>query len=174
VKRRNLAQVNYPVISRCIIGIGIVSCAVAAPAYCPEDAPYSVNKEFKTSKYVVLVVAERETWLGENGKPKPLKPPFQSGASRPWGFDPYMGALFDVRVKKSFKGSTPRHLRLFSENSTARFWLQPGRSYLLFVSPAPFDRPLGTQLTVDTCGNSGTLKGNSKLLRKLRSLAATR
>jgi hypothetical protein len=119
-----------------------------AQAYCPgtdKNFPgydahyYSVGKEFARSKYVILGSIYRETWLGENGQPKRLKGPFQFGAKRPWGFDPYAGAYYDVRVQQSFKGTAPAHLRLFSENSTARFWLQPGHHYLLFVSLGNFD-----------------------------------
>jgi hypothetical protein len=140
-----------------------------AGAYCPgtdKSFPgynphyYSVAKEFERSKYVVVATMDRETWLGEDGKPKPLKGPFQYGAKRPWGFDPYAGAYYDLRVQRSFKGAAPSHLRLFSENSTARFWLTHGVSYLLFLSGARFDPPMRYQLTIDTCGNSGTAAGN--------------
>jgi hypothetical protein len=95
----------------------------------------------------------KETWIGEDGKPKPLKPPFQDGQPRPWGFDPYMGAFYDLRVETIFKGNPPSTLRVFSENSTARFWLLPGEEILAFVSTGAFDPPVGRQLTLDTCGN---------------------
>jgi hypothetical protein len=142
------------------------------PRYDPQD--YSVAKEFARSKYVIVATMDRETWLGEDGRPKRLQGPFQNGAKRPWGFDPYAGAYYDVRVRRSFKGFAPSHLRLLSENSTARFWLSHGVSYLLFVSEARFDLPLRYQLTVDTCGNSGTLAGNGRVLRKVQRLAAKR
>jgi hypothetical protein len=130
-----------------------------------------VGREFSQSRFVIEATAERETWLGENEKPKALKPPFQSGQPRPWGFDPYMGAYFDVLVRSAFKGNPPKHLRLFSENSTARYWLKTGTKYLLFVIESKFDPPIGRALTVDTCGNSAELKGHSALRRKLKALA---
>ena len=157
--------------------------ASAVRAYCPgtdKTFPgynphyYSVAKEFERSKYVVVATTDRETWLGEDGKPKPLKGPFQFGAKRPWGFDLYAGAYYDVRVQRSLKGAAPTHLRLFSENSTARFWLKHGVSYLLFISGARFDPPMRYQLTVDTCGNSGTLTATRRTLRKVQLLAARR
>jgi hypothetical protein len=154
--------------------------ASTAHAYCPgtdKDFPgydphyYSVAKEFARSRYVIVGSMYRETWLGENGKPKALKGPFQSGAKRPWGFDPYAGAYYDVRVQRSFKGRAPAHLQLFSENSTARFWLKPGSSYLLFVAYGDFNPPMRRQLSIDTCGNSVATAEGLGVLRKVQVLA---
>src|SRR5438309_1413652 len=100
----------------------LVACAVfslipsTAWAYCPgtdktfpgyDPHYYSLAKEFGRSKYVIVGSMARETWLGEDGRPKRLKGPFQSGAKRPWGFDPYAGVYYDVRVQRSFKGAAP-------------------------------------------------------------------
>lgn len=154
---------------------GLISSG--AHAYCPGDAKYySVGKEFGRSKFVIVGTADRETWIGEDGKSKPLRPPFQFGGPRPWGFDPYEGAFYDVRVQQSFKGAAPKHVRLFSENSTARFWLKTGRSYVLFVTTerfAPVQGPrVGLQLTIDTCGNSTEVAAGAGLMAELQQLAA--
>ena len=53
------------------------------------------------------------------------------------------GAWYDVQVTTTFKGKPPLRLRLFSENSTARFWLNKGERYLLFVTEEAFDPPVG-------------------------------
>jgi hypothetical protein len=74
-------------------------------------------------------------------------------------------------VLSGLKGNPPKHIRLFSENSTARFWLKTGTKYLLFVTDAKFDPPIGRSLTIDTCGNSAELTGHPALLRKLQRLA---
>lgn len=102
-----------------IIRVVLVALAVAAlspqkaRAYCGGSDPlnfdydpkfYSVPKEWTRSKYVVKARSVREIWLGEDGKEKPLKPPFQNGAPRPWGFDPYIGAYYDVVVLQAYKG----------------------------------------------------------------------
>ncbi len=168
-------------------GVLAAACLLCGPAiaraYCigwDKSLPnydahyYSVSHEFRRSEYVVEVQVLRETWLGEDGKPKPLQPPFQNGAKKPWGFDPYMGAYYDVRVLKSFKGEAPLTLRLFSENSTARFWFNVGSKHVLFVSKETFDPPIGERLTVDTCGNSQSLSKASRLLGELRQLASAR
>jgi hypothetical protein len=68
-----------------------------------------------------------------------LKPPFQYKAPRPWGFDPYIGAFYDAEVVQVFKGKPAAQLRLFSENSTARFWLGVGDEFIMFVTEELFD-----------------------------------
>ena len=152
--------------------------ALRAEAYCigwDKDWPgykpdyYSVAEESQRAEFIVEVRSRKETWLGEEGKPAPLKPPFQNGAKRPWGFDPYVGAYYDVEVLRTYKGNPPRRLRLFSENSTARFHLWVGKTYLLFLTEAswPGDNNL---YTVDTCGNSGDLGRSGKVRKELRKI----
>jgi hypothetical protein len=147
-----------------VIGLPLVVLPSSAEAYCvgwdktlPNYDPhyYSVAHEFRRSQFVVKAKVLGETWIGEDGKAKPLRPPFQNGSPRPWGFDPYAGAFYDLQVKTAFKGRPPLKLRVFSENSTARFWLVKGQEILAFVSPETFDKPIGRQLTLDTCGNFG-------------------
>lgn len=132
---------------------------------------YSVSHEFARTKFVIRARVIRETWLGEDGRPKPLQPPFQNGNSRPWGFDPYLGAFYDVRVTRTFKGNPLKNIRLFSENSTARFWLNVGSDVFLFVTEETFDSPIGPSLTVDTCGNSATVAKAPDLGHELEKLA---
>ena len=152
-------------------------------AYCPGNDPtvpdydphyYSVPKEFGRAKYVVEVRVLRETWLGDDGKVKLLKPPFQDGARRPWGFDPYIGAYYDVKVLQVFKGALKPELRLFSDNSTSRFWLDVGSDYLLFISDDTFDPPIGVQLTTDNCGNSAGIKDARATVRTLEALSRSK
>jgi hypothetical protein len=170
-----------------IVGVlastGVLWGPAVALAYCPgwdKSLPdydpnyYSVPQEFNRSDHVVEVRVLRETWLGEDGKPKRLEPPFQNGAKKPWGFDPYVGAYYDVEVLKSFKGKAPKNMRLFSENSTARFWFDVGSEQVLFVSKGTFDPPIGRRLSVDTCGNSQSLAKAAGLLGKLNRLSALR
>jgi len=166
-------------------GLGLILVILVAPAnagaFCvgwdkslPNYGPnyYSVSHEFLRSKYVVKAKVIKETWLGEDGKEKTLQPPFQNGGPKPWGFDPYAGAVYEVRVEDSFKGYAPATLRLFSENSTARFWFDVGSEQVLFVSQENFDPPIGDSLTIDTCGNSLSLPKAHVLLKALRRLAS--
>lgn len=155
-----------------------LACAQPASAYCFTEAEvgprfYSIEKEFARSRYVATVRVESEIWLGLDGKPKALTGPFRFGGPRPWGFDDYMGAYYDVVVTEPFKGNPPRRLRLFSENSTARFWLRRGQDYVVFADNGKFDAPVNAALTVDACGNSPMVRTKAKklvqTLRKLRT-----
>lgn len=114
---------------------------------------YSVDHEFRRSQWVVKAKVLKETWIGEDGQENSLQPPFQNGSPRPWGFDPYLGAFYDLRVEQSFKGSPPPIIRVFSENATDRFWLNENQEILAFVSAETFEAPVGKQMTLDTCGN---------------------
>jgi hypothetical protein len=125
---------------------------------------YSVPNEFARARYVAIVRVDRVTWLGEDGKPKTELQPIPKGSSRPWGFDTYLGTFFDVTPLRVLKGKPPAHFRLFSENSTARFWLEPGGEYVVFVADGKFDPPVQSALTVDTCGNSPKPRGGAKQL----------
>jgi hypothetical protein len=58
----------------------------------------------------------------------------------------------------------PATLRLFSEDSTGRFWFDVGSKHVLFVSEETFDPSIGQNLTVDTCGNSQPLSKAAGLL----------
>jgi hypothetical protein len=167
-----------------IVTMIVAACApsAAAAAYCagadkslPNYHPdyYAAPKEFGRSKFVVEAVVTNETWLGRDGKPTPVTAPFGSGDKRPWGLAaPYVGAQYDVRITRSFKGQPSTHVRLFSENSTARFWLNKGERYLLFISDEMFDEPIRQAMTIDTCGNSA--KFNRALAGQLEALAARR
>jgi hypothetical protein len=83
-----------------------------------------------------------------------------------------MGAFYTLHVGRVFKGNPPPTIRLFSENSTARFWLFPGDRLVAFVSKDRFDPPIGRQWTIDTCGNSREARNERSLVRRI--LAATR
>jgi hypothetical protein len=144
------------------------------PHYDPKY--YSAAHEFRRSKHVVEGRAVREVWLGDDAKEKPLEPPFQFGGRRPWGLDPYMGAYYTIEVVRVFKGNPPDFVKLFSENTTARFWLNVGDEYILFITEREFSdpdtgAPIGMQLTTDNCGNSRPLQGADKLLRSLEHLS---
>ena len=165
--------------SSIICFVAIVTAPGAASAYCaggdrtlPNYRPnyYSVPLEFRRAEFVIEGLVTRETWIDDEGKPKALAAPFGSGEKRPWGLAaPYVGAWYDIRVLRRFKGQAPSHLRLFSENSTARFWLNEGHRYLLFISEEAFDDPVRRAMTIDTCGNSA--RSNAALLTRLKRLA---
>jgi hypothetical protein len=163
-----LALVGYFTILSGKAGAYCLGNDKSLPGYDPEY--YSVSHEFRRSKYVVKARVLREIWLGYDGKEKPLQPSFQHGA-RPSGLDPYAGAYYDVKVLQVFKGNPKPELRLFSENSTGRFWLDVGFDYILFVSEESFDPPIGIKLTTDSCGNSAGINDAQATVRSLQGLS---
>ena len=134
---------------------------------------YSVSHEFRRSQWVIKAKVTKEMWIGEDGREKPLYPPFQNHFPRPWGFDPYLGAFYNLRVEQSFKGKPPPLIRVFSENATERFWLKEGQEIIAFVSAENFEAPIGKQLTLDICGNFRTFpKANGIMASVLRAAKA--
>jgi len=140
-----LGSVSSPALAYC------VGWDKTLPNYDPRY--YSVGHEFRRAEWVIKAKVLKEVWIGDDGKEKPLAPPFQNDAPRPWGFDPYSGAFYDLKIERSFKGHPPSVIRVFSENSTGRFWLHRGEEILAFVFTGAFEAPIGKQLTLDTCGN---------------------
>jgi hypothetical protein len=166
-----------------LAGLLLAAVPVSASAYCvgwdqttPNYGPryYSIAHEFRRSQYVVRAKVIRETWIGEDGKVKALLPPFQFQGPRPWGFDPYIGAFYDLQVETIYKGKPPAIIRVFSENTTARFWLRKGQKILGFVSSEMFDKPIGKQLTLDTCGNFSLFPKANRTIPAVLAAARTR
>lgn len=156
------------------LGLG----ASAAAAYCPgsdESSPdydprfYSVSNEFARSEYVVVAQVTGITWLGEDGRPTTLRPPFMNGGDAPMGFDPYLGAYYDLAVTRALKGRPDGRLRLFSENTSSRFRLEPDGRYLLFIADDTFEM-IGAKSTIDACGNSAPLGSAQDVLRVVERL----
>ena len=109
-----------------------------------------------------------ETWLDEDGRPTALEAPLVGG-DQPIGLDPYLGANYAIQPLEVLKGSPPQQLTLFSENTTARFPMKVGATYLLFVYEATDTDP--PYLHLDSCGNSGLLDNRTPILADVRRLA---
>jgi hypothetical protein len=161
------------------VALAALVASTNALAYCwgtdttmPGGRPdfYTVAQEYERSRLVAIVKVKKETWLNQNGKPAKLKPPFLNEETQPLGFDPYNGAIYLVDVVKVFKGKNIKRVALFSENSTSRFPMQVGESYLAFASTEQTDK-LGPMLMLDNCGNSGALVDRSEALETVRHIA---
>jgi hypothetical protein len=71
---------------------------------------------------------------------------------------------YTVTVHEVLRGTVPERMRLFSENSSGRFLMHVGSTYLLFVY-----RAVGRTI-VDACGNSGVLSERAAVLESVRRL----
>jgi len=108
---------------------------------------YSVRAEFRRSVAVVkvLVVAKRNV-------PDPDDPEFLGGT------------IYKVKIQESFRGALEGTVAVFSENSSGRFPMDRGRSYLLFLYQD------GVRVSADPCGNSGLVSEKKDVLTTIRAL----
>lgn len=104
----------------------------------------SVRDEFKASDAVVVGTVLRAIAV-------PVTRDYQDGTT------------YVVRVNERLKGKPPAQLRLFSENSAARFPMRVGGKYLLFIDH--LDRS-----AIGNCGNSGLVTQRAKALATVRRL----
>jgi hypothetical protein len=75
------------------------------------------------------------------------------------------GTMYRVMVGKSYKGSPFRTLSVFSENSSGRFPMRVGHTYLLFLYQDH------GRYQVDNCGNSDELARSSRKINELERIA---
>jgi hypothetical protein len=90
----------------------------------------------------------------------------------------YAWTIYTVQVLETFKGASTRTIQLLSENTSARFWMDAGKTYLLFVSRSSVVEKAGKERFpadyVDNCGNSAAVQGAERALRTVRSLSKVR
>ena len=145
----------------------IVTAPGAAFAYCNPDADYSVKAEFARSDIVAVVKVTGARWYDEH------RNPVAAPAQAPLGLDPYAGVDYRVDVVRAFKGSPPRTLAIFSENTSARTPLEVGERYIVFLEHqtlADENRRPG-DLMIDVCGNSAVLRHAGAVTSVLKTLA---
>jgi hypothetical protein len=122
--------------------------AGSAWALCLDGRRPTVEAEFAASAVVAVgsVVAETKRVAPED----------------PDGFEE---TVYRLRPSRVFKGPAKDDIELHSENTSSRFEMQRGRSYLVFVQDERGER------FVDACGNSGPLRMRRAMLGKLGTIA---
>src|SRR5439155_10395859 len=75
------------------------------------------------------------------------------------------GVTYTVRVDEVLHGRAVKKVELFSEDSSGRFPMEKGKTYVLFIYRG-LDR-----LAVDKCGNSGLVTETKAVLTSVRQLA---
>jgi hypothetical protein len=123
----------------------------AARAVCLNGTP-SIEQEFRDSAIVAVGVARAARDV--------------SAPDDPAGID---HTVYTVRLTRAFKGAAAgRTIDVVSDNTSARFPLERGVRYLLFIGETKEDR------YVDNCGWSGALrdKGTGAVLRRVEAIAA--
>ena len=118
----------------------------------------SVDAEFKEAPLVVTgrVIGERNI----------------SSPDDPKG---YAWTIYTVQVLKTFKGRSAPSLRLVSENTSARFSMDMGKTYLLFVTHSRMSEMAGQERLpmdfVDNCGNSGLVSDAGAAMKAVGELS---
>ena len=74
------------------------------------------------------------------------------------------GWTYVLSVQEWFRGPRTRTIEVFTENTSGRFPLDVGKTYLLFASQA------GGRLTITDCGNSALLADAEDSVRDLRKI----
>jgi hypothetical protein len=75
------------------------------------------------------------------------------------------GMIYMVKIAETLRGRLGKTVEVFSENSSGRFPMKIGTSYLLFLY-----RQQGA-LSADYCGNSGPVAMKVNVLSEVRNLA---
>lgn len=148
------------------LGLALITISSVCNATCWEsregpNAVYrnpSVPAEFKDAGFVVTgrVLSQRNI-------------------STPDDPESFEWTVYTVKVLESFKGKPQRTIHLVSENSSARFYMDTGESYLLFVNQFPTVVIAGKERLpvdfVDNCGNSALLKDAEPAVKAVRALS---
>jgi hypothetical protein len=130
--------------------LALALCCGASFAACLLD-DYSVSAEFSRSAVVALarVVSERQV-------------PEQKEAGL------LDGTLYSLRVQETYRGQASRTRSVFSENSSGRFPMVVGQTYIVFLYLQ------SGRLSADYCGNSGLASDKQNVVNEVRAAARVR
>jgi hypothetical protein len=81
------------------------------------------------------------------------------------------GTFYSVRVEEDLKRAPGSTVRLYCDNDSGRFEINPGQDYLIFAFVnATFDGVVGPHLTINDGGNYGALNKTRVTLEAVRKL----
>jgi hypothetical protein len=75
------------------------------------------------------------------------------------------GWTYEMSVQRVFRGPRGKRIEVFTENNSARFPLDTGKTYLLFA-----ERGMQDRLVIGDCGNSALLSQAAATIKILRTL----
>jgi hypothetical protein len=120
----------------------------------------SVAEEYQQAQFVVVARAAHERNIFSEADP-----------------DDNAWSVYDVEVLQAYKGHPPHIIHLSSENSSARFPLDTGKTYLLFITRMPMEEHEGDEILpadfVDNCGNSDVMQAAGETLKTITRLSAS-
>jgi hypothetical protein len=90
----------------------------------------------------------------------------------------YAWTVYSVQVLEVFKGTPQPTIQLTSENTTARFPMDTGKTYLLFVRQSSMVEMAGQERLptnfIDNCGNSAAVEDAKSSIKAVRRLSKSR
>lgn len=128
-----------------IVVLGLSLCYHSAMAICLDGRHPTVNDEFGESAFVGVGVV--------TGHKEFSSPDDPEGVEK---------TLYDFKVSRRFKGGMRSAIRIQSDNTSSRFPMEVGKSYLVFL------RTADKELFVDACGNSGELRLRTAAIAQLK------
>jgi len=78
------------------------------------------------------------------------------------------GWFYRLQMRQSFRGPTEKTIEVYTENASARYRLEVGRSYLLFA------RKWGDRFVIGCCENSAYLEESADKIRQIEQIKKTR
>jgi hypothetical protein len=127
-----------------LIAIAFILVSSIATAVCLNGHP-SIREEYANSQTVFIWKVIAEKAVPESG-------------------NYYDGHDYTVQVQEIFKGDSTSALVIFSENSTGRFPMSVGSTYILFVYYEL------ARYQINNCGNSGLLSQKRDVVEAVRTL----
>lgn len=127
-----------------LLAISILFVSVNADAVCLNGNP-SVKHEYDDGPIVLVGKVTAKKAVAESR-------------------DYYEGDEYTVQAQEIFKGVPPNPLLIFSENSSGRFPMEVGSTYLLFIHEEM------NRYQVSNCGNSGLLSKEKDTLNEIKLL----
>jgi len=127
-----------------IITVSFLLASSIATAVCLKGNP-SIREEYADSESVFIGKVLKKKDVPESG-----------------GY--YEGDEYTVQVKEIFKGKPNKKINIFSENSSGRFPMEIGKTYIIFLHTE-----LGRH-QINNCGNSGLQSEKQDIIKALRQI----
>lgn len=144
-----------------------LSCFISSPAFALCSTA-TLDDDYQQSDVVVRAIVTAETWVADDE-------PDEEFVAQWGGYSPV--TLHRLRVIEVFKGRPEPTVNLFQEVTSARFAVDVGQEYLIFLSYQPqlTEQPLtarGALYVRNACGQSGLWSSvDTSELSRLRSLS---
>jgi hypothetical protein len=134
-----------------MIAIGLAVAAGPAFGLCTDDRHPQWREEFADSDIVATGTAIESRRVVDEKDP-----------------DGYVATIYGIQIREIFRGRIPRRLHVESENTSSRFPMDLGATYLMFLKR---DTASG-RYVIDNCGNSDSVDQARPILSILRNMRA--